>query len=427
MLLLMLFAQLSCRATRSSNSPDTPTIAEALRFPHDKHSEQPCDNCHHVEHVLAGTTVRPGGNDVTSHESCAQSECHAAEFEAAKTRDKQSELCALCHEYIAPGESSLVPYPTPSGKQVMAVRFSHKQHLDADAMEEQLGFHLSCIDCHGEAQNQLSSELSMVRPRHAACGRCHAEEAAADHAPNLLQCSKCHSRESVRRGRKLIRGDLHFSHSRHRVDRKGLHISCSTCHAPSITATAEDVGNHASPLMRVCVDCHDDRERVPRLQRMRRCQTCHTTRAAGFDALAPRSHMPATERPIDHTQAFRRDHSADAKADAQSCARCHTMLSGNRHDTCDECHQVMRPRDHMITWREYDHGAESITEPDRCTTCHQVDFCVACHRSKPRSHFPTLSFRSGHGTQAILNMRACLTCHKPERDCTGSGCHQGMR
>jgi hypothetical protein len=174
--------------------------------------------------------------------------------------------------------------------------------------------------------------------------------------------------------------------------------------------------------MRVCVSCHDNPLRVDNNLRMRRCETCHITRSAGLGALAPRSHLPATERPADHTQAFRRDHAADAAADSEACGRCHTMLSGNRRDTCDECHQVMRPSDHVVTWREYDHGPEAATVPERCTTCHQADFCVACHQTTPRSHFPLMDFRQGgHGTQAALNMRACVTCHDQGRDC--ATCH----
>ena len=143
-------------------------------------------------------------------------------------------------------------------------------------------------------------------------------------------------------------------------------------------------------------------------------------------ALAPRSHLPGTERPIDHTLAFRRDHRSEAQ-DATRCAGCHQMMSGSPRAACDECHQVMRPQDHTVLWREYDHGGEAVVASDRCATCHVVDYCTACHRRPPRSHAPLGSFGTGdHGDLARQNPRSCLTCHEPATDCVGAGCHEGI-
>ncbi len=399
---------------------------EALRFPHNRHTLLSCTYCHPSEGAQASTTLRPGQNQ---HKSCSESECHAAEFRGAPT-----EFCALCHEEVGTGEgdtSPLVPFPPQDTRRSQVVAFSHQLHLDASAMEQRLGFHISCVDCHFlDAGSQDEQELR--RPDHKACARCHAAESAPDDTPSMDSCKGCHQDSQQRAvvDSRMIEGDLQFSHRRHRSDRRGELISCATCHLESVSASEEQVGQHATPKMRICVDCHDDPERVNTKHRMRRCQTCHITRSAGLGSIAPRSHLPATERPADHTQAFRRDHASDARAESQNCARCHTMLSGNKRDTCDECHQVMRPRDHVVTWREYDHGPEAGGLSERCTTCHQVDFCVACHQKPPRSHFPRMAFLAGgHGTQAVLNMRACMTCHQPDRgsgssSCNRSGCHR---
>lgn len=289
-------------------------------------------------------------------------------------------------------------------------------------MEAKLGFHVSCTDCHAqEATAQLR------RPDHAACARCHAPESALSSMPAMGECLRCHQPETPpsSRSRTLIHDDLVFSHQAHRNDRRGKFITCSTCHAETTQADADDMGKHAAPVLSVCVKCHDNAERVPEEKRMSRCELCHSTRSAGLGSLAPRSHMPATERPPDHTSAFRRDHASDARLDARRCARCHGEVSGNRRNTCDECHQVMRPSDHFVDWKEYGHGPEAATDTDRCTTCHQVDYCVSCHRRPPRSHFPPRAFRDGHGVQAAMNMRPCITCHRPERDCARAGCHRG--
>jgi hypothetical protein len=417
---LVLASSTACRSQGGAASLESAPV-EAFRFPHDKHAQINCVSCHGSQGDADTATVRPGGDN---HKSCAQSGCHVAEF-----RGTTSELCALCHEDIGTGpkgSSPLVPFPPQAGTRAQAVAFSHQVHLDADVMEQRLGFHLSCVDCH-QSQSSSLQTLSLEAPSHAACARCHAAESAPVNTPSMATCQGCHKESAIApsRERKLIQGDLRFTHRRHRTDRKGRLISCATCHLESTTATQAQVGQHAAPPIRVCVACHDDTQRVAGDQTMRRCETCHVTRTSGLGSIAPRSHLPETERPADHTRAFRRDHAADANADSEACARCHTMLSGNKRDTCDECHQVMRPSDHVVTWREYDHGPEAATDPGRCSTCHQADFCVACHQTRPRSHFPLLTFRlGGHGTQAVLNMRACVTCHNQDRDCTGSGCHQ---
>lgn len=407
---------LACRSPTAMNaSEDLPL--EALRFPHQSHTEVACTRCH-VAVTESAPTTQPG------HASCDAPGCHQVAFTGAPT-----ELCALCHEGIsteAGAASPLMTFPPGSGMRSQPSNFSHAQHLNASRMEAALGFHISCTDCH-ELQKDSGIGPTLRSPRHADCARCHATEAAVPGTPAMTDCVGCHlaSASSLPRHRDFITGDLHFDHRAHLRDRRGIPISCLECHNRSAVATRSEIGKHATPEMRACVDCHDNSERVPQAKRMRRCETCHSTRSAGLRALAPRSHMPATERPANHTQAFRRDHGDDARNNAAACARCHTQLSGNRRDTCDECHQVMRPQDHVVTWREYDHGPEAATESERCTTCHQVDFCVTCHRNAPRSHFPTLMFRSGgHGTQAVLNMRACVTCHRPRDDCSGAGCHR---
>jgi hypothetical protein len=144
---------------------------------------------------------------------------------------------------------------------------------------------------------------------------------------------------------------------------------------------------------------------------MRACETCHREIVQTLATLAPRNHLPLTERPLDHTLAFRRDHTEAAETEGSRCAACHTQMSGNSRGICDECHQTMRPADHRITFREVDHGTEAAADRDRCARCHVVEFCSACHAQRPRSHgFPN-RFRTEHGGIARVNVRSCLTCH----------------
>jgi hypothetical protein len=402
-------------ACRGRGGPSQPEVvdSETGRFPHALHGSVSCVECHPAADVLAGRPARPGADD---HAPCDRGGCHQAAF-----LGRPGPLCRVCHPQADPtaaGKVSLAPYPPATGRRALAAEFSHAGHLDFGEMEARVGFHVTCSDCH-----QSPGSLQLRAPDHAVCGRCHAPEASVAGAPVMTDCARCH-RDRPRqpsRLRAFIVGDLRFDHVRHQHDRAGNDIGCPVCHTASSTAT--ETGEHAPPSMPSCVACHDDDTRTPPDRRMRVCETCHIAKQSSFGSIAPRSHLPALERPEDHTRAFRRDHAADAAANPKRCARCHTFMSGSARDTCDDCHRVMRPQDHTVTWRELDHGPAAATRSDSCTTCHQADFCVACHQVQPRSHFPIEAFGvgGGHGFFARENLRACVTCHVPDVEC--APCH----
>jgi len=403
----------ACRGGHAG-TPETTPADEAGRFPHGSHAGLACVDCHALSAVLAGRPAVPGAAD---HQPCDRSGCHREAFLRAP-----GPLCKVCHPSVDPTASEAaapVAYPPRRGRRALAASFSHARHLDYAAMERQVGFHVSCGDCHS-----ASDSGEPTSPDHAVCGRCHAPEATPPGAPSMGQCGACHQAgnpEPLRR-RRLIVGDLHFQHGNHRNDRTGKPILCTECHAG--TAAVTRTGGHAPPTTATCVECHDDSNRTPGSMKMRACATCHRSEDLGVTQIPPRSHLPAPDRPTDHTLAFRSDHGADARRDARRCARCHTLMSGASRNVCDECHQMMRPRDHTLLWREYDHGGAARDRSERCVTCHQGDFCSSCHARPPRSHTPLLEFaQRGHAGIARFDLRACLTCHDADRDCTGSGCH----
>lgn len=409
LLAIGVLAAFACRGN-STEQPTPPSIEG--RFPHSVHKERPCVDCHRAADVLASRPARPGAND---HAPCDESGCHREQF-----ANVSSPLCKICHDRVDPaGENTTpAPYPPTFGPFALAAEFDHALHLDFAKMEENVGFHVSCSDCH------LDKDGKVVPPTHAACARCHAPEAAPDKAPPLTRCEGCHieRKKPPSRSRELITGDLVFGHEAHRIDRKGAQIRCVECHADSRGHSG--TGNHPVPETASCVRCHDNSNRVPPGRRMRVCETCHSTRQARLGLLAPRSHLPASERPLDHTLAFRSDHGPDAERNPTRCARCHLVLSGSSRDICGECHDTMRPRDHVVTWREFDHGQEAATEAERCATCHGADFCSTCHAQTPRSHFPLLEFADGgHAGPARINPRACITCHPQATMCGRPGCH----
>jgi hypothetical protein len=387
-----------CAPQRKIDAPLPPT--DDTRISHVRHAEVGCAECHRG-------AARPGAED---HGPCDDGKCHRKEFVAEPGR-----LCQVCHTKVTAGPltAPLKKYPVEDAWQAEPSRFSHRRHLDASAMEDRVGFHVTCTDCH------TRGDADLARPDHAACTRCHAAEVALQRAPRMEDCRSCHEQGTRPRARRrLIRDDLHFDHTRHRSDRRGQVIRCEECHGR--TARANEYRDHAPPQVENCVGCHDDSERTPTTFRMRICESCHRKLTETLTVIAPRNHLPLTERPLDHTIAFRRDHTGAAERDATRCAACHTQMSGNPNQACDECHQTMQPADHRITWRELDHGTESAADRERCARCHVVEFCTACHRQRPRSHGFAGSFMTDHGQLARFNVRSCLTCHG-ESFCTE--CH----
>ena len=416
LLLLGLVALTSCR--RAAPAPIA-AAADPTRFPHQRHLALACGACHDdATGTHAGAPARPGRD----HAPCDDGRCHQDAF-----LQPPGPLCGVCHTRIdvGVGVSPLRPYPRIDSDRRLPARFSHRRHLDRAAMDDAVGFHVACTDCHPVGDDPAGPALA----DHAACARCHAAEAAPPGAPPMSACGRCHDADggrAPRRRRLLIRADLRFDHRSHQVDLTGAAIGCASCHPASADATGR--ADHAVPSVAACVACHDDQKRAPATMAMRACATCHRLQGVGGGSLAqlgtiaPRNHLPGTERPVDHTLAFRPDHGDEAKADARRCGGCHTERSGSPIDTCDECHQVMRPSDHVITWRELDHGGDALAQGERCATCHVADYCVACHAQPPRSHLPRGTFAGReHGDQARLNLRACTTCHQPDRDC--SPCH----
>jgi len=371
---------------------------DKTRLSHSQHAQIACVSCHQGER-------RPGSDE---HKPC--DDCHKQAF-----LEPPGELCKVCHTKITshPLAAPLKPYPVEDLWRAEPVRFSHKVHADPAHMEAKVGFHVACADCHVR-------DGKLARANHATCARCHAAEAKLENAPSMGACQDCHKQGlNFRMRKRLIKNDLRFDHERHHTDRRGTPIRCEACHPQSAESTK--YADHAAPRVELCVGCHDDTDRTPNELRMRACETCHSQRAQTLTSIAPRNHLPLTERPIDHTLAFRRDHAEVAEHEGERCAGCHTQMSGRPRDACDECHQTMRPFDHTITFRELDHGTEAAADRDRCARCHVIEFCTACHSQRPRSHGFPGTFGTAHGGLARINVRSCLTCHDQQNECVA--CH----
>jgi hypothetical protein len=244
----------------------------------------------------------------------------------------------------------------------------------------------------------------------------------------MENCAGCHPARDVdlRRGRKLITGDLIFAHENHELDKAGKAIACRTCHEQVEGSRAPE--DQQPPTMQSCATCHEDPDRTPDRVRIENCGVCHSQLNAG---VAPRNHMagglPGDKAlPEDHTLAFRTDHAEQAGASDARCGFCHTGLSGSPRDSCQECHATWAPRDHTIGFKDEAHGREAVVDRDRCAVCHSADFCTACHSQPPRSHQPLGEFRlGGHAEAARFDLRSCFACHTEAATC--SQCHRSKR
>jgi hypothetical protein len=399
--------------------------ADSDRFPHALHTGDDarireykgrglaCSDCHPAEAVIRGEVARPGGNQ---HAPC--DECHKDEF-----YKPPGAFCSNCHSSVDPrvaGGSPLQPYPERGFQRILASEFSHQQHLDRGAMEGAVGFHVACADCHVRDETSRDPRL----PGHAQCARCHEQEQAAKGMLPMSACARCHPTRGVEltRGRVFITGDLIFAHADHEKDLAGQPIACQSCHDD--VPRSDSSADVSVPEMQRCAVCHEDARKTPERVRIARCEVCHTEITSG---VAPSSHMMGgSDLPEDHTLEFRRNHGDQAANPKSNCRFCHTEMTSSGRDSCFQCHEVMRPRDHGLSWREDAHGREAQVDGDRCASCHQADYCTACHSIPPRSHQPYEEFRlGGHAEAARFDATSCLACHTAQSTC--NDCHRGIR
>ncbi len=131
------------------------------------------------------------------------------------------------------------------------------------------------------------------------------------------------------------------------------------------------------------------------------CDSCHGDVAHPRESPPP----PPTDR---HPERYVQTHGREAASSPRSCATCH------QQDFCTACHFRTR-YPHGDEWMT-EHG--SATESRECALCHPSSFCAGCHGTE----IPHRSTWLGEHYRALqdASASACYVCH-PRTDCTS--CH----
>jgi hypothetical protein len=255
--------------------------------------------------------------------------------------------------------------------------FSHRIHVDGQELE--------CENCHESAA--VDEDPGM--PYLDTCWLCHAEldeEKPPDRtAESLFDADEQFLAARVCR----VSDEVIFSHLLH-VEALG---DCAACHAEIIDGSAVEPA--AALLMADCTDCH------AALGVASDCATCHLVERAD-------------RAPASHSLGWTREHGPTVRARLEGtrndCSICHTEAS------CNECHQIMPPRNHTTAFRRGLHGIHASMERQSCDACHQPATCDACHQTTaPMSHVgPWGGTKSTHCTACHLPLQyeSCSLCHK---------------
>lgn len=318
-----------------------------------------------------------------------------AEFEEAcgkchdrTDRDRQSALCADCHEAVAADlRSGRGFHGRQGGGDRIQCRACHTEHKGRDADIVKLmrpafdhsrtdfalqGAHATaaCESCHATGKR--------FREAGGACSDCHRKD--EPHGGQLgSDCSACHEATSWAGGR--------FDHARTRFPLKDAHAgtACGACH----------LDNHFRGTPSQCASCHapDD---VHRGNRGPDCASCHGTagwKTSRFD------HERETGFALQGAHATldcKACHTTPNLEDPlpRDCAGCHGTDDAHASRfgvTCDRCHGTgaWNPStfDHLRDGRFALEGGHAKLGCHACHTAVVADQklgadCVSCHRTR---------------------------------------------
>ena len=308
-----------------------------VAFPHDKHSDADCADCH--------LNPKPHGKETSktrpiAHAMCFT--CHNQESELAPLPAS----CDTCHKQRA--TEKVFAHAGLREPEPAASDFSQFKHDDRNHAR------LPCLLCHRRENNSPQPTLP-GKAAHAPCTGCHAPQFAN---PASEICTICHTDAQsgkVKAFPPLRSFDVRFDHAKHsgaacgschRRNRGGVgltipsrlnaHVTCFSCHTPGAQANGRNISSCSTchqlgRLVRISEQAqafrvgfshasHDASEKLG-------CASCHQVRAGGA-----RGRQVSTPLPLNHHAPVR----------AFSCASCHNgkrTFGGDDFSVCTRCHK----------------------------------------------------------------------------------------
>lgn len=174
-----------------------------------------------------------------------------------------------------------------------------------------------------------------------------------------------------------------FDHAAHNTYLDPL--DCATCHVAGAKSIV--------PEFKVCLDCHDD-------------------------AFVKEVNLPGLKT---HGPVWPLNHRAAAKGNNPDCSACH------QQSDCLDCHKAGFADEmgafgnQMVNVHRSDfnvtHPIAARTNPQLCSSCHERNFCLDCHKGFAPADLAIASHRRGFtdgtlgGNHALFNETQCQTCH----------------
>ncbi len=186
---------------------------------------------------------------------------------------------------------------------------------------------------------------------------------------------------------------------------------CGTCHAMDAARASAARSVHSNVP---CIACHQAPGLVGSLRYVPTLARETVAEATGWNVAGGVLKAGACQTCHPEVQASPAPGSTHPAATTSQCASCHG----------DTSHAVTpRPvspltMPHPSGWIQM-HGAQVAQHPNSCNTCHQPDFCTACHF---RTQYPhPMDWIKQHGlVEESKGIKACSLCH-PSSFCVG--CH----
>ncbi|MBI5508569.1 MAG: cytochrome c3 family protein [Deltaproteobacteria bacterium] len=295
----------------------------------------------------------------------------------------------------------------PGSAKLGQLLFNHAIHKEQS---------VECTTCHAGVDAATDTSAGYT-PKEAVCMDCHDRD---------NDCTKCHGDPATPRVPVPHESELGFSHQKH-LSQEG--VTCSKCHPDGETSTALPI---ILPKMDLCLNsCHNHEKDYAE----GRCTGCHPA----LDRLPLKAVAEFT-----HSGDWQGGHGLQAAGKGAACLQCHPQTF------CSECHarspaavnarlypeDVKRALLHRADWLTT-HPIEARADGDTCLRCHRdPSYCAACHTqsgvtnraANPRVPHPAGYAVRGnaafHGDDARLHIETCAACHDQGAASNCVQCHK---